>query len=217
MSLREAVGPGVRLHRLDHQHAPGRSPAGPDRRRSGGLRACSPERPTRGPRAVRSNCWSQPSGRPSSVPSQASGALLFVAAISPRGYRGAPAGSRGRPRRGGASTGRPSRSWSMNSGQTEPLKWPGRPDQVRPLGVARRGCGPAGARGRGRARTRLAARQAGRAIRSMPMYGRRGAGTSTEPSGRWYVSRIAATIRARASPEPLSVWTSSGFAPGSGR
>ena len=55
------------------------------------------------------------------------------------------------------------------------------------------------------------------AIASRPRYGRSTSGTSTEPSGRWYVSSSAATTRARARPEPLSVWTSSGFAPGSGR
>ena len=58
--------------------------------------------------------------------------------------------------------------------------------------------------------------QAG-AIVSRPRYERRTSGTAIVPSARWYVSRIAATTRARASPDPLSVWTSSGFAPGSGR
>jgi len=42
-------------------------------------------------------------------------------------------------------------------------------------------------------------------------------GTVTDPSGRWYVSRIAATVRARARPDPFSVWTNSALAPGSGR
>jgi uncharacterized Zn-binding protein involved in type VI secretion len=56
-----------------------------------------------------------------------------------------------------------------------------------------------------------------RVIRSRPMYGRRTSGTVTDPSGRWYVSSRAATTRARARPDPLSVCTSSGFAPGSGR
>ena len=54
-------------------------------------------------------------------------------------------------------------------------------------------------------------------MESRSMYRRRTSGTSTDPSGRWYVSRMAATTRASASPDPLSVWTSSGFAPGSGR
>ncbi len=53
--------------------------------------------------------------------------------------------------------------------------------------------------------------------RSEPIVSRRGGGTTTEPSGRWYVSRMAATTRARARPEPLSVCTSSGRAPGPGR
>ena len=58
--------------------------------------------------------------------------------------------------------------------------------------------------------------QAG-AMRSVPIAGRSTSGTSTEPSGRWYVSRMPAKTRARARPEPLRVWTSSGFAPGAGR
>ena len=65
--------------------------------------------------------------------------------------------------------------------------------------------------------TRAAAGQPAGSMTSRPRYGRRTSGTVTEPSGRWYVSRIAATIRASARPEPLSVWTSSGLAPGSGR
>ena len=56
-----------------------------------------------------------------------------------------------------------------------------------------------------------------RAIRSSRMYGRSTSGTTTDPSGCWLVSRIAATVRGRARPEPLSVWRSSGFAPASGR
>ena len=65
--------------------------------------------------------------------------------------------------------------------------------------------------------TRAAAGQPAGSMTSRPRYGRSTSGTVTEPSGRWYVSRIAATIRASASPEPLSVWTSSGLAPASGR
>ena len=56
-----------------------------------------------------------------------------------------------------------------------------------------------------------------RAMTSVRMYGRRTSGTTTEPSGCWYVSRRPANTRANARPEPLSVWTSSGLAPGSGR
>jgi hypothetical protein len=59
--------------------------------------------------------------------------------------------------------------------------------------------------------------EAAAVIMSRPIYGRRTSGTSTEPSGRWYVSSSAATVRANASPDPLSVCTSSGFAPASGR
>src|SRR5258706_4035119 len=49
-----------------------------------------------------------------------------------------------------------------------------------------------------------------RPIRSVPRYGRSTSGTRIEPSGSWYVSSRAATVRASASPEPFNVWTSSG-------
>ncbi len=64
--------------------------------------------------------------------------------------------------------------------------------------------------------TRVAGQLRG-SMTSRPRYGRNTSGTVTVPSGRWYVSRIAATIRGRARPDPLRVWTSSGFAPASGR
>ena len=65
--------------------------------------------------------------------------------------------------------------------------------------------------------TRAAAGQPAGSMTSRPRYGRSTSGTVIEPSGRWYVSRIAATMRASARPEPLSVCTSSGLAPASGR
>ena len=52
---------------------------------------------------------------------------------------------------------------------------------------------------------------------AIPMLLRSTSGTTTEPSASWWTSRIAATVRASASPDPLSVWTTSGLAPGSGR
>jgi hypothetical protein len=52
---------------------------------------------------------------------------------------------------------------------------------------------------------------------SVPIAGCRTSGTRIVPSRSWYVSRRAATVRARAIADPLRVWTSSGFAPGSGR
>jgi hypothetical protein len=39
----------------------------------------------------------------------------------------------------------------------------------------------------------------------------------TLPSACWFCSRIAMMVRPIASPDPFSVWTSRGFALGSGR
>ena len=50
-----------------------------------------------------------------------------------------------------------------------------------------------------------------------PRYGRSGSGTTTDPSGCWWVSSSAAIVRGSARPDPLRVWTSSGFAPARGR
>ena len=50
-----------------------------------------------------------------------------------------------------------------------------------------------------------------------PRYGRSGSGTTTEPSGCWWVSISAAIVRGNARADPFSVCTSSGLAVGSGR
>jgi hypothetical protein len=49
-----------------------------------------------------------------------------------------------------------------------------------------------------------------RSILSRPsMYGLSAGGITTDPSFCWQFSRIATSVRPTASPEPLSVWTSS--------
>jgi len=53
--------------------------------------------------------------------------------------------------------------------------------------------------------------------RSIPRYGTSAAGTVTEPSGCCRVSSSAAMVRGSATPDALSVWASSGFAPAAGR
>jgi hypothetical protein len=50
-----------------------------------------------------------------------------------------------------------------------------------------------------------------------PIHGRRTAGTRMLPSACWQFSMIAIIVRGSASPDPLSVCTSSGLAPFSGR
>ncbi len=50
-----------------------------------------------------------------------------------------------------------------------------------------------------------------------PMYGTSTSGTRTVPSACWKFSRMAATVRPTARPDPFSVCANSGLAPAAGR
>lgn len=66
-------------------------------------------------------------------------------------------------------------------------------------------------------RDALTDRRHGRMWVSPPVYGWSASGTRTEPSGSWYCSRIATSVRPTARPEPLRVFTNLGFSLAPGR
>ncbi len=189
MTALKAVRAGIGPHRADHE--PGKTRAPPrrvddDLERTEGIHGDARPR-DRGPSA-RTGDPSRP-GRPASVPSQSQRRAVVRGRDCAVGVEQDELVLERGPSSSRCQYLSASLSWSMNSGQTEPLKSPtgsirsgrsARMTSVKPVG----GRGRTAGIGLG-VRDGAVAQAPGAGIQSIPMYGRSGAGTSTDPSGRW--------------------------------